>query len=343
MKSRRVWKIAKAGRIDRLRLTKESLDELTPDQIRIRTRAIGLNFADLFAITGLYSATPQAPFIPGLEFCGDVLAVGANIQQVHIGDRLMALTRFGAYADIIDVDAAYCVPLPKDWNYQQGAAFLVQTLTAWYALHSLGNAEFGQTALIHSAAGGVGLQAMQICRHLGLIPIGTVNSAIKQQFLRQCGYSEVIVRGKYFEQQLRQTLGSRELFLILDAIGGSVQKQSYAALSPMGRMIVYGAAEFTPGRNRPRYFSSLIRYLKRPKYDVMDMISSNRSVMAFNLIWLWQHLDLLHTLLTQIQSLPLQPPHVGHSYSFTDVLSALEKLRSGTSIGKVVLTVPDQF
>jgi len=141
VKTRRVWRTPAAGKIRSLKLETEPLGEVAPGRIRVRTRAVGLNFADIFALTGLYSATPDGPFIPGLEIAGDVEAIGAEASGFAPGDRVMALTRFGGYADRVDIDPAYALPLPPGWSYREGAAFPVQTLTAWYALHELGQTE----------------------------------------------------------------------------------------------------------------------------------------------------------------------------------------------------------
>jgi alcohol dehydrogenase len=306
----------------------------------VRVRAAGLNFADIFALTGLYSATPKGPFIPGLEFSGEVLEIGGSVAGAAIaaGQRVMGCIRFGGYADHLDVPASQVQTIPEEWSFEEGAAFPAQTLTAWYALSTLGAVASGQRVLIQSAAGGVGLQAMAICRAVGAIPIGTVSGQHKKEFLAARGYEQVIVRGANFAAQLDELLSGGPLHLVLDAIGGRTQQQSFDALAPTGRMVVFGAAEFAPGKNRPRYLSSLWKYLRRPRYDPLSMISSNKSVMAFNLIWLWESQTLFAQLMNEIAALNLAPPHVGRSFPFTEALAALEHLRGGQSIGKVVLT-----
>lgn len=335
--NRKVWRTSRAGAIDRLRLMEEALPELLSGTVRIETKAVGLNFADIFALTGLYSATPQGSFIPGLEFSGVVQTTGSETTSFRAGDRIMGVTRFGGYSSVIDIEPAYCVPIPGEWSFAQGAAFLAQTLTAWYALKELGNIQPGRNVLIQSAAGGVGLRAMQICRKVGATPIGTVRNSAKKEFLRQLGFEKVIIRDRDFSLQVKQQLNGGDLHLVLEAIGGNDFRRCYDLLAPTGRLIVFGAAEFTPGKNRPRYIPSTFRYLRRPKLDPLRMISDNKSVMAFNLIWLWSRLDVLGSLLNEIQALQLDPPFVGKEFPFHDAPAALEFLRSGQSVGKVVL------
>ncbi len=336
---RTIWQTNSAGSIKNLVLRTDIMKSLKADQIRIETKAVGLNFADIFALVGLYSATPKGTFTPGLEFSGIVEEVGQQVTTFQVGDAVIGLTRFGGYSTVIDVKAEFCSLLPEGWSFAEGAAFPVQTLTAYYALKSLGDVKADQNVLIHSAAGGVGLQAMKICQKIGANPIGTVGNEQKKEFLAQSGFDKVIVRTKNFPQEVRKILAENELHLVLDAIGGKIQKQSYDLLAAMGRLIVFGAAEFTPAKNRPKYIKSIIKYLRRPHYDVMKMINANKSVMAFNLIWLTDKVDLFHSLLDEIKQLKLDPPHVGRTFPFEEAHPAIEHLRSGKSLGKVLLHI----
>ena len=336
--SRRVWRTEKAGAISNLQLCEEPLSPLAADKIRVQVKAVGLNFADIFALTGLYSATPEGSFVPGLEFSGIVTECGAGAHtELQVGDRVYGCTRFGGYASVIDVPPQHCRKIPEGWSFAEGAAFPAQSLTAYYALTTLGAIQPGKVVLIQSAAGGVGLQAMRMAAEMGAIPIGTVSSESKREFLAGQGFDEVIVRGEDFAMQLNTMLNGRKLHAVLDGIGGKIQKQSFAALAPTGRLVVLGAAEFTPG-DKPNWLKAAWLYLKRPRYDVMDMISTNRSVLAFNLIWLWQEQTLFDELLEGCSALELPAPYVGREFSFADAHKAIEFLRSGTSMGKVVLT-----
>lgn len=334
----RYWQTPKAGAISRLSLLERAEPTLNTSLIRVDVKAVGLNFADIFALTGLYSATPEGAFTPGLEFSGVISELGSgHNSNLKVGDAVMGVTRFGGYCDTIDIDPDYLVPLPKDWSFAQGAAYLVQTLTAWYGLTELGNLKANQSVLIHSAAGGVGLQAMKLVRALDGLPVGTVSSKEKQAFLLDQGFEDVLVRETSFRKQLSQT--KRHFDLVLDAIGGEVQKASFDHLNPMGRLVVFGAAEFTPGKNRPNYLKAAWQFLRRPQYDIMPMISDNKSVMAFNLIWLWEQKALLKEQLTLMQQVHIDPPHVGHTFDFENAHDAIECLRSGKSQGKVVLEI----
>ncbi|WP_372369797.1 zinc-binding dehydrogenase [Candidatus Uabimicrobium sp. HlEnr_7] len=336
---KKLWKIKRAGNINNLQLTEEKLSPLDNDKIRVTTKAVGLNFADIFALVGLYSATPKGSFTPGLEFAGVVSEVGKNIDQYSVGDKVFGVTRFGGYASIIDSLPQYCYSLPNNWTFSEGAAYPAQTLTAWYALKELANIKPRQNVLVQSAAGGVGYQALQICKSIGANAIGNVSTLDKKQFLAKQGYDSIFIRDTaQFSQQVRKLLKDEELHAVLDAIGGKIQQQSYNLLCSTGRLVIFGAAEYTPKNRRPNYLKALFKFLSRPRYDSLELISDNKSVMGFNLIWLWDKTEVLQPMFSDMQKHDLRP-HIGKEFSFGNALAAIDWLKSGKSIGKVVLKV----
>ncbi|WP_144391676.1 zinc-binding dehydrogenase [Pleionea sediminis] len=338
---RRYWWVENTGSLKEIHLRESEFSSasLSDNDLEIEVRAIGLNFADIFAIAGLYSATPNEPFTPGLEISGVVKRIGREVTSFKPGDRVMAATRFGAYTDRIILPASQCARLPDDWSHEEGASFLIQALTAWYALFELGNLKTGQNVLVHSAAGGVGLMALKMIKSFGACPIGTVSHSDKADWLKSQGFEKIVLRDKEFKHRLTEQLGGRALNLVLDAIGGSIQKVSFDALAPMGRLVTFGAAQYTPGKKRNHWLKAAWFYLTRPKYDALAMISDNKSVMGFNLIWLWQEQELLEFILQQTLAMNLSKPHVGGSFAFESLPDALELLRSGKSMGKVVVTI----
>ncbi len=181
---RRVWRIDRAGSLDRLRLCDESISAPSAGEVTLRVHAVGLNFADAFACQGLYSATPTGPFVPGLECAGVVEAVGSAVAAWRIGDRAIALTRFGGYASALNVDARYLLRVPPGWSLEHAAAWPVQALTASYGLVRRASVQRGDVVLVQSAAGGVGLQALAILERIGAVAIAVVGSESKHEFLR---------------------------------------------------------------------------------------------------------------------------------------------------------------
>lgn len=340
MFERQVYRMPKAGSIKDLSLQTEPLPGPAAGEVTVQVKAIGLNFADIFAMQGLYSATPAGSFIPGLEFSGEIIAVGPGVSEWKVGDRVMGATRFGGYVSHLNIHHRYVIPLPADWSMEQGAGFLVQGLTAYYALTALGNLQQGMAVLIHSAAGGVGIMANRIAKKLGAYTIGTVGSSNKVPFLlTEEGFDAVIVRGPDFPGQLQQALGGRPLLLVMECIGGRILEQSWKAMAPTGRLVAYGSASFTSHGARPDYLRLFWKYLRRPKIDPLRLPSQNKSLMGFNLIFLYEQTDLMHDMLHRLRALQLAPQHIGHLFPFADMHRAIQLFQSGKTVGKVVVTV----
>ena len=346
---RTVWRLPRAGSLGRLTLSRESLVEPGPGEARIRVEAIGLNFANLFACQGLYSATPQGSFIPGLECAGVIEALGRDFPgeaNLRIGDRVVALARFGAYATALNVGAALLRRVPAGWSATQAAAWPVQGLTAWYGLVPLGAVAAGDVVLVQSAAGGVGLQALAMLRTLGAHPLAVVGQESKRRFLneqRGLASEAIVVRDRRnFARQLDAGLtavGAAGFDCVLDAVLGPGFRPAFERLRPEGRYVLFGAADFMGASARPNYLRLARDYLRRPRVDPLAMISANRSLLAFNLIWLWDHAERLPDAYRQLAALAPQPPHVGAVFPFERAPEAMRLLQGGGTIGKVVLEV----
>jgi NADPH:quinone reductase-like Zn-dependent oxidoreductase len=334
---RMVYEVQKKGRLSGLVLRKDRLDPPLPNQVQIKIQSIGLNFADLFAIFGIYSATPKGNFIPGLEYSGEIIALGSSVNNWKVGDRVMVVTRFGGYADRANADIETIFPLSDTWSYEQGASYIVQAMTAYYALKVLGDCKKNDVVLIHSAAGGVGIMAHRIAKSLGATTIGCVGSKDKFSTLDKEGFDYKLVRSKNFKDDLLKILQNKNLSIVLECIGGKIFKESYELLSPMGRMIVYGSANFTPSSHTLNPFVALMYYLTRPKIDPLSMISENKSIMGFNLIWLWDHLHILRTYFDDLWKISSEPQHIGRVYDWNHMHKALNEFQSGKTIGKIVI------
>lgn len=342
MLQRQVYRMPKAGSINDLTLQREPLPPPAAGEVTVQVKAIGLNFADIFAMQGLYKATPTGSFIPGLEFSGEIIAVGAEVAEWKVGDKVMGATKFGGYTSHINIDHRYVIALPQGWSFEEGAGFLVQGLTAYYALTALGNLQKGMTVLIHSAAGGVGIMANRICKKYGAYTIGTVGSDKKVSFLLQEeGYDDVIVRDDHFPQKLQQALSGRPLQLVMECIGGTIFQQSWDAMAPMGRLVAYGSASFTSHSAKPNYVKLVWKYLRRPKVDPLRLPSQNKSLMGFNLIFLYEQTDMMLQMLAELQALQLRPQHIGHVFPFEEMHKAIHLFQRGETVGKVVVTTPN--
>lgn len=338
--TRRCWRMTpKAGNIKNLKLVEEEINDPARDEVQIEVKAIGLNFADIFAMYGLYGATPEKSFVPGLEYSGIVTKTGTKVDAVKPGDAVMGITRFGGYAARLNIGQEYVKPLPQGWTFEEGAAFLVQMLTAYWALIELARIKIGDTVLIQSAAGGVGIWANRLAKNFGAYTIGAIGSAYKADLLKAEGYDDYIVRGRNFKKELEQKLNGKPLNIVLDSIGGKIFKNSYELMARNGKVVVYGSARYGQTGDHPNYLKLAMKYFTRPKIDPQKMIEQNKAVLGFNLIYLYDMKEKLAEILDDLKNYDLGKPVVGHTFGFSELKRAIKLFQTGKTQGKVVVTV----
>jgi NADPH2:quinone reductase len=236
----------KIGGPDVLKLGEVPKPQPAPGTVLIRNRAAGINFADTLFRQGQYLVAPKLPDTPGLEAAGEIEALGQGVSGLRAGMRVAALGS-KAYAEYMLAPAAQIIPLPDSVSFEEGAAFPVQTLTAWHMLHTAHRTAPGQTVLVHSAAGGVGIVAIQIAKAAGARVIGTVSNEAKMKLAKQYGADEVInyASGDFAAETMKLT-GGRGVDLILDAVGGPTLTKGLTCLAPFGHLILYGRSGGVP-------------------------------------------------------------------------------------------------
>src|ERR1700733_5923129 len=211
-------------------------------QIRIAVHAAGVNFADIMARQGLYPDAPKPPSILGYEIAGTVESVGEGVSLWKVGDRVIAGTRFGGFAELVVVNEHDALALPDALGFEEGAAIPVVYGTAHAAVVRLGNVVRGDWILIHAVAGGVGIAATQLAHRLGARIFGTASKS-KHAAVQAQGVEHVIdYHTEDVPRAIRQITGGRGLDVILDARGGRDFKQSYDLLRAGGRLVMYGAS-----------------------------------------------------------------------------------------------------
>jgi NADPH2:quinone reductase len=217
----------------------------------VRHRAAGVNFIDIYHRTGLYPL--PLPFIPGNEGAGVVEAVGPNTQEVKPGDRVAYAMSMGSYAELAVVPAWRLVPIPEGVSFEAAAAVMLQGMTAHYLSHSTFALAAGHTALVHAAAGGVGLLLVQMAKKRGARVLGTVSTEEKAQAARRAG-ADVVIRytEEDFEEIARRETGGRGLDVVYDSVGKTTFEKSLRSLRPRGLLALYGQSSgpvppFDPG------------------------------------------------------------------------------------------------
>lgn len=309
------------------------------DQLRIRVKASGINFADILARLGLYPDAPKIPCVVGYEVSGVVDAAGPQAEQDWIGKQAFALTRFGGYADTVVVPQAQVFEKPADLTYEQCAAIPVNYLTAWQLLVVVGALSADETVLIHNAGGGVGLAAIDIACHLGATVYGTA-SARKHDFLGARGLHAAIdyTRGDW-RTELDRLTGGKGVELITDPLGGGHWKKSYQALRHTGRLGMFGISTSTEARlPGPLKLVGIAAGL--PWFNPIPLMNLNRAVFGVNLGHLWHETDKIRSwmkhLLEGVDDGWVRP-HVDKSFPLEQAGEAQAYIEARRNIGKVVL------
>jgi synaptic vesicle membrane protein VAT-1 len=308
-------------------------------EVVVRVRASGVNFADVSARLGFYPDAPPLPCVVGYEVAGVVDRTGSAVEGIAVGDRVVALTRFGGYAEAIAVPAAQVFPLPDGVSFEQGATIPVNYLTAVLMLRHFGNVKSGETVLVHAAAGGVGMAAIQLCRIAGAAVIGTA-SASKHAALKEAGVAHAIdYRTEDFEQAVKRLTNGRGVDIALDATGAF--RKSYRCLAPLGRLVCFGLSSASSGLT-PSRWSALTAIASLPFFHPIQLMNANKAVIGVNLGHLWEHIDMLRRemlgLIADVAAGRLVPV-IAKTFPLTDAAGAHRYLQERQNIGKVLLTV----
>jgi len=339
---RQVW-IPRIGGPDVLEL-REAPDPLPrAGEVRIRVAAAGINFADILARMGLYPDAPTLPAVVGYEVAGRLDGVGAEVAGLTDGMRVLALTRFGGYGDVAAVPQAFVLPIPDALSFEKAAAIPVNYLTAWLMLVHLGHVRERERVLVHAAAGGVGLAAVQICRWRGAEVIATA-SASKHRRLKELGVAHCIdYTAQDFEPEVKRLTAGHGVDIALDAVGGDSFAKSYRCLAPLGRLFVFGASSFAPSAKR-RLLATAVKFLRMPTFKPLHLMADNRGVFGVNVGHLWDRATLLREWLHQILGLVADgtfDPIVDRVFPLERAAEAHGYIQSRKNFGKVLLVSHD--
>ena len=341
-----MWKVVvhRPGGFRRLELEEHPDPEPAAGEVLVATEAVGVNFADCAVRMGHYPSARKYvgwPITPGFELAGRVAAVGVGVERWREGDAVLALTRFGGYASAVAVPEGAVFPVPEGWSASEAAAFPTVHLTAWYALHRLLDVRADMRLLVHSAAGGVGGALLQLARAAGARAVGVVGASHKVAEARRLGADAVIDTSATDLWPAAEREAPEGFDGILDANGVATLRASYRHLAPEGRLVVYGFHTMFPRGRGARWSTKLLwSRLRTPRFDPLDLTTENRSVMGFNLSFLFHRTDLLRQaldeLLEHVAAGRLVAPRV-EAFPLRDAAGAHARLQSGETVGKLVL------
>ena len=335
---KQIW-ITKAGPPEVLSVREGAEPNARNGEVRIRVEASGINFADILGRMGMYGGAPDIPYVPGYEVAGTVDQVGQGVTDLKEGDEVLAVTRFGGYTDVVCVPHRQVVPRLEWMSAEDGAALPVNYLTAYAALLVMGSLRPENRVLIHSAAGGVGLAALDICRIVGAETIGTA-SPHKHDFLREHGLDHAVdYRNRDYEQAVLELTAGQGVHLVLDPLGGKHWRKNYRLLHPTGRVVHFGGSSLAPEKTRS-LLTILRELITLPIYTPITLINANKGVLGLNLNHLWDQVEMQREWLAQIfewYDEALFRPHVDRTFSFAQAAAAHHYIQDRKNIGKVLL------
>ncbi len=293
-------------------------------EIQIAVRACAVNFPDLLMVQGRYQFKPPLPFTPGMEGAGDVVAVGPGVDAFKPGDKVVAGLRTGGMAELANTAASGCRPMPANMSYEEAAGYTTAYLTAYVALVRRGHLQKGETLLVHGAAGGVGMAAVDMGKQMGATVIATASSPEKLEVLKSRGADHVIDVREGFREKVKELTDGRGADVIYDPVGGDVFDESVRCIAWNGRLLIIG---FASGRipdvsvNMPLIKGFSVVGVRAGEYGRRDPEAGAENMYAID----------------KMAAEGLIKPYVCASFPLEKAADAMCMLRDRAVIGKVVV------
>ena len=334
--------LVKEGKSDvAFEIQDKPIPKAAPNEVCIHVEAFGLNFADVMARRGLYEDAPPKPCIIGYDVVGHIYEVGNDVKDLKVGDKVVALTRFGAYAEYVSTDAQGVVVVPEDIDHGVATALATQFSTAYYCADEMVRLQKGDHVLIQAAAGGVGTGLVQLAKHHGCIVYGTASTS-KLDYLRSMGVDHPIdYRKTNFVDAIKKIRGDEGLDVVFDSIGGASVKNGYKLLTAGGRMVCYGVADMTTGGRK-----SILKMLKVATgfgiHSPIGFLQNSKGMIGVNMLQIADHkpttLKRCMTNVVDYYNKGILKPKVGGSYKIDQLAEAHDLLESRQTIGKIVVS-----
>ena len=326
----KAWRVHELGEPrDVMSLDDVDVPSPGPGQVLIRVRSAAANFPDALMCRGMYQVRPPLPFTPGVEGCGDVVAVGEGVTRLRVGERVMggAVVPAGSYAEYALLDQTATFPVPESLDDDEAAAFTIAYQTGWFALHRRARLAAGETLLVQAAAGGVGSAAVQLGKAVGARVIGVAGGAEKAAVVRDLGADIVVDRTcEDFVEVVKDATGGRGADVIFDPVGGEVYERSTKCIAFEGRLVVVGFAGGTI-QSAPLNHALVKNYSIVGLHWGLYMTKEPAAVVHAN--------DELMALVAAGSLRPL----IGKRLRLADVATGVQEVADGRTVGRVTFRV----
>lgn len=309
-------------------------------ELLIASEGFGLNFADVMARLGIYKDCPPLPAVIGYENVGRVKEVGEGVTGYQVGDRVLAFTRFGGYADHIISPEMAVAKIPTHLSVGEATALATQYITAYFAMEETVTLHEGDHVLVHAAAGGVGTALVQMLKLKGCVVFGTAGSAEKLEYLRSLGVDYPINYREEDYQQAIEKLGfTKKIDATFNPIGGNYVKKDFALLNSGGRVVLYGASKLTEARGNPFKIIGLL--FGFGFWSPIQFVSSSKSLIGINMLRIADNKPeafqrALKGVIALAETGAIKPT-VGREYTSSELAAAHSYLENRASIGKVAV------
>jgi len=312
------------GPPERLRLESFASAPLKPGELRVAIHAAGINFPDILMAVGEYQLKPELPFTPGVEAAGEVSEIADGVAGVAVGDRVIVKMRHGAYADETVVTPSQTIPLPRAFDYAEGATFLAAHGTAYHALIDRGQVKSGEVLLVHGAGGGVGLAAVEMGKFLGATVIAAASSEEKLGVARAKGADHLVLyQREPFRDAVKRITDGRGVDVVFDPVGGAIFEESMRCIAWGARLLVIG---FTGGIGLARTNLLLIKGASVLGVRAGEAVRRNPGLAEVR----------IKKLLEWAESGKIRP-HISHRLPLEDYARAMRLLIDRKAIGRVAL------
>jgi NADPH2:quinone reductase len=293
-------------------------------EVQVRIRARGAQYVDVLMLAGKYQFRPEPPFVPGSEAAGEVVAIGPGVTRFNVGDRVMSRHRLGAFAELGNASAENCDPIPAGLSLEEAAVFRGAYSTAYHALLQRGRLRGGDRVLIHGAAGGIGVPAIQIAKLFGAEVIATASTDEKRAVCRAEGAEHAIDYQAGFRDKVMELTGGRGVDIIYDPVNGPTFEESLRCLGWAGRILILGFLGGPPALARTNYL--LIKGIEAIGVRIGGLNETHPEIAAANA-----------KVLLDLAAQGKLKPRVWRRFPLSEAAEAVQALIDRKVIGKAVL------
>lgn len=328
------------GGLKSVKVLKKPEPTVGEGEVLIRVKACGLNFQDLMVRQGVIDSLPKTPFILGFECAGEIEQVGEGVEKVSVGDRVVALPEFRAWAELVTVPVQYVFPIPADLSFHDAAALTMNYIVAYILLFELGGLTPGKSVLVQSAGGGVGQAVAQLSKTVDNVTIIGVASKNKHEAIKST-IDHLLERGTDYASEVRK-LSPDGVDIVLDCLCGEECNRGYSLLKPMGKYVLYGSANVVTGETKS-IFSAARSWWQVDKVSPIKLFDENKTLSGLNLRHLLHQQNgapYVAKIFDKVIGLWKEgkiKPVVDSTYALEDVPEAMQLMHDRKNVGKIVL------